>query len=138
MLFDAFGNGRVASVGRRAFGTETVDCVSVDGLASRYGPPDVVFMDVEGFECKVLRGSQSTLASRPDLFIEVHRGAGLEDQGGSVEELVSMLPSDYHLYIARGEEASLHKDAFHQWTGAPGEFHRRAPSERFFMVAVSQ
>src|SRR5256885_5488670 len=69
MPFDAFGNGRVATEGSKALGTETVNCVSVDGLAGTYGQPDVVFVDVEGFECHVLRGSRSTLASRPDLFI---------------------------------------------------------------------
>jgi FkbM family methyltransferase len=135
--FDAFGNGRVVSVGNKALGTEIVDCVSVDGLAAVYGRPDVLYMDVEGFECHVLRGSQSTLASRPDLFIEVHRCAGLEDQGGSVEELVSMIPNDYQLYVAEHDEtkyASGH--VFRHWTGAITDFHREAPTRRFFLVAV--
>jgi hypothetical protein len=138
MPFDAFGNGRVANVGSKAFGTEIVNCVSVDGLAATFGRPDVLFIDVEGFECHVLRGSQITLASRPDLFIEVHRGAGLEDQGGSVEELVSLLPSDYHLHIAACEEvASTDSRIFRRWTGATTDFHRHAPARRFFMVAVN-
>lgn len=138
MPFDAFGNGRVATEGSKALGTEIVNCVSVDGLAVTYGQPDVVFVDVEGFECHVLRGSQSTLASRPDLFIEVHRGAGLEDHGGSVEELVSLLPGDYHLYIAASDEtASTKAHVFRPWTGATTDFHRHAPARRFFMVAVN-
>jgi FkbM family methyltransferase len=79
---------------------------SVDELAATYGIPDVIFIDVEGYECKVLAGAQKTLAARPDCFIEVHVGCGLESYGGSVEQLVGYFPHDrFRLLEADPENA---------------------------------
>jgi FkbM family methyltransferase len=77
-----------------------VPCVTVDDLADRYGVPDILFVDVEGYECQALRGARRVLASRPDCCIEVHVGEGLE-RFGSVDEVVSHFPPDaYELWAA--------------------------------------
>ncbi len=77
-------------------GTVRVPAVTVDQLAERHGPPDVLFIDVEGYECHVLRGAARTLERRPDCYVEVHGGCGLEQAGGSVEEIFRQLPAaDY-------------------------------------------
>ena len=66
--------------------------------------PDVLFIDVEGFECEVLKGARETLRERPDVFIEVHSGCGLERFGGSREEILNTFPSDhYTLFAADGD-----------------------------------
>jgi hypothetical protein len=54
---------------------------------------------VEGFEVHALKGATHTLQGRPDCFIEVHVGCGLEKFGGSVQSLLSLLP-DYELLIS--------------------------------------
>lgn len=77
-----------------------VPCITVDDLADRYGVPDVLFVDVEGYECQALRGARRVLGARPDCCVEVHVGEGLE-RFGSVDEVVSHFPPDtYELWAA--------------------------------------
>ena len=68
-------------------GTVRVPAVTVDELAEWHGPPDVLFIDVEGYECHALRGAARTLERRPDCYVEVHGGCGLEQAGGSVGQI---------------------------------------------------
>jgi FkbM family methyltransferase len=72
-----------------------VPALTVDALADSYGIPDVLFLDVEGYEGHVLRGSKRTLDTGPDCFVEVHVGCGLEKFGGTVDRLMSCFPKGY-------------------------------------------
>ena len=59
------------------------------------GAPDVLFVDVEGYELHVLRGARLTLEThRPDLFVEVHTDAGLE-RFGDADDLLALIPAGY-------------------------------------------
>jgi FkbM family methyltransferase len=106
-------------------GTVRVRAVTVDELADSCGPPDVLFIDVEGNECQALRGARRTLERRPDCFIEVHGGCGLELLGGSVAEIFSHLPPSYHL-CAWTEQAPVPARV-----QGPGD----CPPGRFFLLA---
>ena len=71
----------------RQFGVRQVDAVSIDELSKQYGAPQVLYIDVEGFECRVLEGARETLRMHtPDCFVEVHVNLGLEEFGGSVSQ----------------------------------------------------
>jgi hypothetical protein len=49
----------------------------------------------------VPRGARKTLQYYPDCCIEVHIGCGLENYGGSIEELISYFPRGrYGLFMA--------------------------------------
>jgi FkbM family methyltransferase len=77
-----------------------VRCMTIDELAAEHGRPDVLFIDVEGFECQALRGAAATLASRPDCYVEVHVGEGLE-RFGSVDEVLAHFPDEtYAKWVA--------------------------------------
>ncbi len=106
--------------------TVRVPTTTVDVLADRFGPPDVLFIDVEGYECHALRGARKVLETVPDMYIEVHLGCGLEAAQGSVAELFSLLPTDrYHLCCW------TERDPTPRAVLAPVD----CPTERFFLVA---
>jgi FkbM family methyltransferase len=120
-------NARVDD-GSGAWGRTEVAAASVDELAARYGAPDVLFVDVEGFEVEVLAGAVQTLGTfRPDVFVEVRQGSGLELFGGSAAKVLSFFPSSiYRLFLRDGEIArfALLKPG--------GEI----PGGRFFLVSI--
>jgi FkbM family methyltransferase len=124
LWFEDRWNGAVsltAGVGVRT------EALTVDTLAARYGPPDVLFIDVEGFELHALRGAGRTLAAHaPDLFVEVHVGAGLE-RFGTVDDLLALVPSGYALFVAPGEGGDF----------VPYAAGHPVLAERFHLVALA-
>jgi FkbM family methyltransferase len=97
-------NGRVDDrPNGRGPGLVEVPAVSVDGLAARFGQPDVVVIDVEGFEHRVLAGARATLAAaKAAFFVEIHVGCGLEQSHGSLGDVLSQFPPHrYELLAAR-------------------------------------
>jgi FkbM family methyltransferase len=55
--------------------SETVDVVTVDDLALRFGVPTVVKIDVEGAEADVLAGASQVLSAGPTIFLATHGDA---------------------------------------------------------------
>jgi FkbM family methyltransferase len=106
--------------------TTMVRAVTVDELADRFGFPDVLFIDVEGFECHALRGAVRTLERRPDCFIEVHTGCGLEAAGSSVRLLIDNLRGRGYNLVAWTEEHPLMRPVMRA---------EDCPTSRFFLVA---
>ncbi len=113
--------------GTGRYGAVTVPVTTIDALASEYGEPDVLFIDVEGYECAVLRGATVVRRSRPDMYVEIHRYCGLEDFGGSVKEVLSYIDRHYTLFVARDELADFIE------VGHDGPF----PDKRFFLIALA-
>ncbi len=128
LLFsDDWGDQKVGS------GTVKVPAITIDSMTQKYGTPDVLFIDVEGFECEALEGAKKTLETRPDLYIEVHTGIGLEQFGGSVDKVLSYLPPHaYNLLVIEPNE-DADKDV-----SVP--FDRSLPwlNKRFFLIAHSK
>ncbi len=88
-------NGSVAEHGVGTW----VDAINIDELTNRFGPPDVLFIDIEGYEGHALKGATETLKSLPDCYVEVHLGYGLERAGGSAKQIASFFDrSKYDLY----------------------------------------
>jgi FkbM family methyltransferase len=113
--------------GSGGWGKTEVRAVTVDELTAEYGPPDVLFVDVEGFECMVLEGAPKTLATRPDCFIEVHVGLGLEKFGGSVRRILDFFPSGYRFFAAPPETGFLPLE----------QIRPQVFESRFFLIGVA-
>jgi FkbM family methyltransferase len=129
LWFNSAMNGHVA-VSRHEVGTRLVEVVTIDDLSVKFGPPDVLYIDVEGFECEVLEGARTTLALHaPDCFVEVHLQMGLERYGGSLGKVLSFFPrSRYDLFYRDGVDG-----VFHQ-VGT----NTVLPEKRFFLVVLSR
>ena len=128
----SFGRGTNGQVdtGGRYRKSQRVPAVTIDGLTERYGRPAMVFIDIEGYECQALRAAPTTLATRPDVFIEVHIGVGLEKFGGSLEELVGFFPEqDYDLY------GSNERDRYPKPFVGEG---RAVADDRFYLTAIAK
>lgn len=111
-----------------------VDTLTVDALTAQYGPPQVVCIDIEGYELHALRGAHNTLARhRPDLFIEVHTGCGLEQFGGSVPAVLAAIPDGYEVYVAPKTAGAWGDVALRPITDMPV-----LPAQAFLIVALAR
>jgi FkbM family methyltransferase len=126
LYFNENLNGQVDD-GSGACGRISVTARTVDDLAEEFGHPGVLFLDVEGYECKVLAGAAKTLAEGAACYVEVHGGAGLEKFGGSVEALLAFFPRErFELMVAEAEGEPF----------APLEEAAHLEGKRWFLVAL--
>jgi FkbM family methyltransferase len=96
-----FGRNGFVDDGSRRWGDLRVPSVSLDDLSDRYGSPDVVFIDVEGYEHEALLGAAATLEHGPDWFVEVHGDEQLGLYGASCRDVIDLLrESGYELFAA--------------------------------------
>jgi FkbM family methyltransferase len=113
-------NGSVSSFG------ETVLCTSIDTLTAEYGRPDVVMLDLEGYEGRALEGARETLKLGANWYVEVHAGCGLESFGGTSDQITRVFRDEgYTLYCQTDEH---YRSQFHEML--------TLPYGRFFMIAV--
>jgi FkbM family methyltransferase len=112
-------NGRV--VGAGAPGAVTVPRVTVDDLARRHGRPDVVLVDVEGYEAHVLDGAADTLAAGvTDVFVELHDADALAHAGSTAADVLAHFP-------AAAFDVAVAEDAVPPagWVGLEAKLHER-------------
>ena len=91
MTFDPLEPGTASLDTGIALGEEN-EIIELRTLDDEQGlkPPDLVKIDVEGFELEVLKGAGRTLERKPDLFLEMH-GADPEDKALRVGAIIDHL-----------------------------------------------
>lgn len=115
---------------KKASNLASVTSISIDELTENFGIPSVLYIDVEGFECKVMEGAKKTLKYYPDFCIEVHANNGLENFGGSVKQLLSYFPKEkYNIFIS----AAIHKCKFQPLKSKSTLF-----KDRFYLIALAR
>jgi FkbM family methyltransferase len=131
LLFSEGLNGMVLGGGRS--GKVRVPATTVDLMAAEHGVPDVVFIDVEGYEAEALLGARETLqAARTDFFVEVHDTATLERVGASVRDVLESF--DVGRYTLLAADASREDIGdFRSLDEAVAE-----PGCRFYLIALSR
>ena len=121
MLFTGGLNGRIEDRGGR-WGKTEVAALSLDDLAARHGLPDVVLIDVEGYEDRVLAGAAATIAAaRTTFLVEVHVGCGLEVPP---EQIAWLFDALYSVDVATADSFEPYEP------GLP------MPHDRFFLIAT--
>ena len=84
--------------------TEAARARSIDSvLAEHPGQPvQLVKLDVDGFECDVLRGASRMLSTMRPIFVMELAPYVLEERGASLDELLSFFhPNGYRFYDER-------------------------------------
>lgn len=128
-------NGFVTDSAR--LGTVSVPAISLDELARRHGTPDVILIDVEGYEAQVIDGAAELLRGRrTDFCIEVHDPEMLHRAGRvQADVLLPFLEAGYGVRMAvTGDTPPGIADAmsggWREVTSAA-----QAPGCRFFLIA---
>jgi FkbM family methyltransferase len=88
----------------RAMSTENASTRSVDSVLAEAGNPAVqlVKLDVDGFECEILRGAAKLLREQKPTFVMELAPYVLDERGASLSELIRFLTSNgYRLYDER-------------------------------------
>jgi FkbM family methyltransferase len=82
-----------------------VQCISVDQFCSEaLIRPDIIKIDVEGFEIDVLKGARDVLAQHPGIFIEIHSEI-LSRYGQTVSNVWEHIDrTAYDIWIQRNDD----------------------------------
>jgi FkbM family methyltransferase len=100
-------NGRPVSTELGSPGLE-VSSITIDELARRYGAPDVVFVDVEGYEFEALKAANEVMANRADWCIELHGDDVLGAYGATNASVAEpFLKKNFEVYIRAQEDGQF-------------------------------
>lgn len=129
LKFNSSLNGKASSILNYGMSID-VEQTTINLLVEKYGNPDVVILDIEGFELKALSSATSLFTKPCDFMVEVHVGAGLEAVGGSAAAVLEYFPGEsFERYVHHddGKKPIRIEDA-------PDDFF----SKRFFLTALSR
>lgn len=117
-----------APVKGAGLGSRKVTSVSVDELAATYGAPDVIYVDVEGYEWEALKGARNVINSHADWCIELHGDEVLSNFGATNKAVARIFEqNNFVLYI--GEEGGNFQ---------PIASAASVPAHRCYLAAIRQ
>ena len=123
--FNAGLNGAVDD-GSNDWGQVKVNSYSIDYLINKYFTPEIIYLDIEGYEFIALKGAKNAFSKKINWFIEVHGEELINKYGGNVLDIIDNFPEDhFNLYMAEDGNKFI-------------KFDRNNPiiKERFFFIAL--
>ena len=104
----SFNSGRTPD-GGQSISSDVVNSLTIDEISHRVGLPDVVYMNIEGFEIEALKGAEDTLARLCTWFIELYGDDTLSQYGARNRDVLQFFPaSDYVAFVCAAEEREFH------------------------------
>lgn len=114
-----------AKQGVDALVAESIDALTIDELSQLKGWPDVVYLDVEGFEIEALKGASQTLSRWCHWFVELHGDEALSRYGARNADVLNFFGTqDFARYLCR-----VNDDSFRLVTE-----NEPVPSERCYLI----
>lgn len=131
-------NGHVSTGARD--GAVEVPAVAIDDIVDREGHPDVVLIDVEGYEAHVLEGASKLIAAGcSDFCIEVHGAATLRSVGSTARDVLGYFTDgDYDMLVAITDDTPPGlgiRELATEWRPITSADDTDALGRRFFFVA---
>jgi FkbM family methyltransferase len=114
-----------AKQGVDALVSEAIDALSIDDLSELKGWPDLVYLDIEGFEIEALKGAPQTLDRWCHWFVELHGDETLSRYGSRNADVLNFFKfQDFARYLCLQTE-----DKFRLVTE-----NEPLPAERCFLI----
>jgi FkbM family methyltransferase len=91
-----------AKQGADAIVSEAIDALSIDELSDLKGWPDLVYLDIEGFEIEALKGAGRTLNRWCHWFVELHGDETLSRYGARNADVLKFFEvQDFARYVCQ-------------------------------------
>jgi FkbM family methyltransferase len=108
-----------------AIASDEVDALSIDDLSHSKGWPDLVYMDIEGFEIEALKGASQTLSRWCHWFVELHGDETLARYGAKNADVLDFFNyQDFARYLCLASENKFR----------PVTESEPLPAERCFLI----
>jgi FkbM family methyltransferase len=125
--FDDSMNGEVSASKMPAL-SKTVEVGTIDLLADEFGIPDLVLVDVEGFEKPVLEGGLKTIRSGNTMFvIEIHHEHQRARYGSDLAGIRGLFPDSSRFYMGLPETGDFSPLQGSSWL---------EKKDKFFLIVV--
>jgi FkbM family methyltransferase len=94
-----------AKQGVDALVSESIEAMTIDDLSELKGWPDLVYLDIEGFEIEALKGASQTLARWCHWFVELHGDETLARYGACNADILKFFErADFARYVCMPDE----------------------------------
>ncbi|HXH73700.1 MAG TPA: FkbM family methyltransferase [Bacteriovoracaceae bacterium] len=130
IVFNEGLNGKVDD-GQGEWGQVKTKALTIDHLCEVYGTPDLIFLDVEGFEMNAMNGASKSFNLIPSWFIEVHSDYQLQSFGSKPEEVLARFPKDLYKLFVSNDNAKT-------FVSYEEKLHLEFIQKRFFLIALKR